>query len=212
MNIKKNGSNVTLEFYKKNSLNNNREFFLRSIGECLHGSMGFCMDTTFHKCYFHAHSISFLSSKTTQTTIQMIVSLAKQQTYLQTIGQLGFYCLCYDDILVIDNSIFICINFGSVQQINDSGIMTFQFPFEKNNVNEFYSPEIEKINSLPSKVSHKVFHYSLGALVIFCLFGKRIQYGEDIDVILIPIKYTKLYWFLLRLLCDDVEDRDCIFI
>jgi hypothetical protein len=232
MNITKNGSSVVIQFSKNNKSNYLQEFFLRSIGECLNGTMGFRTDSTFHKCYFHAHSLSFLSTSLLKydNVIQMITSLAKQQTYLNKIGNCGFFGLRYDQILVIDDSIYVCLDINLVQQMDDtSKNIIFRSPFDKHKGRlGFYAPEILNIETLPSSVSYKVFHSSLAGLVIYCLFGKHIfenreeeerdreikeeKQEEEVESILNPIKYTKLYWFLLRLTSQDIEERNLILI
>jgi hypothetical protein len=236
MNITKNGSSVVIQFSKNNKSNYLREIFLHSIGECLNGTMGFRTDSTFYKCYFHAHSLSFLSTSSLNydNVLQMITSLAKQQTYLHKIGNCGFYGLLYDEILVIDNSIYVCLDINLVQEMDDSSEnIIFRSPFDKHKgLLGFYAPEILNIETLPSSVSYKVFHSSLAGLVIYCLFGKHIfenreekegkgegegegegeENGQDIERILTPIKFTKLYWFLLRLTSQDIEERNLILI
>jgi len=222
MNITKNGSSVVIQFSKNSKSNYLREIFLRSIGECLNGTMGFRTDSTFHKCYFHAHSLSFLSTSSLKydNVLQMITSLAKQQTYLHKTGNCGFYGLLYDEILVIDNSIYVCLDINLVQEMDDSSEnIIFRSPFDKHKGRlGFYAPEILNIETLPSSVSYKVFHSSLAGLVIYCLFGKHIfenreeKEEEEVESILNPIKYTKLYWFLLRLTSKDIEERNFILI
>lgn len=67
------------------------------------------------------------------------------------------------------------------------------------------SPEISNITSLPSKIHYQSSYYSLAALVIYCLLNKDIQAIEEIveenlETLLKPIFYTKIYWFLKRCL------------
>jgi hypothetical protein len=62
--------------------------------------------------------------------------------------------------------------------------------------------EIGNITTLPSKIHYQSSYYSLAALVIYCLLNKeKVETkGEDLETILKPIFYTKIYWFLKRCL------------
>ena len=74
----------------------------------------------------------------------------------------------------------------------------------------FFSPELDK-KVLPAIVSYKTAYYSLGALIIYCLFGSDIK-NKNIDEILLPIKYSKLYWFLKRCLDENPKNRYLIYV
>ena len=90
----------------------------------------------------------------------------------------------------------------------------------------FSNPEVNKLTSLPSKINYRSSYYSLGALTLFCLLNVYIYSELDsyldsdseteletqIDNILQPIYYTKIYWFLRRCLHKKSEQRILLFI
>ena len=161
------------------------------------------------------------------SVIHMIWYLSKQYEYLKKNGY-GFYRLQLNDILVVDDYKFICVNPENCKLIhNDSGLISFYTPFVRDG---FVSPEILEIQCIPSSVSYKCFFYSLGALGIHCLFGINIcnssfgslQKSDEVDEthlvynkilsILTPILHTKLYWFFLKSLCIDNKRRSIMFL
>lgn len=148
------------------------------------------------------------------TIIHMIWYLSKQQSFLEKNGY-SLFTLSIDNILVINDSIFLCINPLFIKPIRNNYI-TFYNPFSR--VNGFYSPEILALNEIPSKISYKTFYYSLGALCIFCLFKVNILHNDcyknekNIISILTPIYQTKLYWLLLRILSIDPSKREILFV
>ena len=125
------------------------------------------------------------------SAIHLVYSLSKQQKYLEN-NKLGFVYFNVDDIVVIDDSTFICVNPSLCEELfwlppkefnqtpsthcavstdrsTSSGKMTICRPF--NRANCFCSPELLRIDSLPASVHYKTSYYSLGLLAIFCLFG-----------------------------------------
>ena len=107
------------------------------------------------------------------SAIHLIYSLSKQQKYLEN-NKLGFVCFNVDDIVVIDDSKFICVNPSLCEEIfrtpsASSGVMTLCRPF--NRAHCFCSPELLRMDSLPASVHYKTSYYSLGLLAVFCLFG-----------------------------------------
>lgn len=200
------------------------EPFLRSIVNTyiLPGSS---MNSSFTTISFYANSVKSLNTYLQErnrmpynTAIHMMYYLSKQQTFLEK-KSYSFYRISIEDILVVDDSHFICINPTIMEKIENSFIH-FKRPFLRTG---FCSPEIISIKSLPAQISYKSYYYSLGSLAIFCLFGIQISNHEmDIDntyrvykiilYILKPIRYTKLYWLLLKSLCIDIKNRNLLFI
>jgi hypothetical protein len=82
----------------------------------------------------------------------------------------------------------------------------------------FSSPELFKLTNLPAEVNYKCVYYSLGVLVVLCLLnvyllvGNEIKTAKEIDVILTPIKGTKIYWFIKRCIHEDIFKRTLLFI
>ena len=82
------------------------------------------------------------------------------------------------------------------------------------------SPELLKINSIPSELNYKTIYYSLGALVVYFLFDKNINnkndfkndFKDNLNEILKPIEGTKLFGLLNRCLLIEADSRTIIYI
>jgi len=158
---------------------------------------------------------------TYNSAIHLIYSLSKQQKYLEN-NKLGFVCFNVDDIVVIDDSKFICVNPSLCEEIfrtpsasSGSGKMTLCRPF--NRAHYFCSPELLRVDSLPASVHYKTSYYSLGLLAIFCLFGYdgrscSSNSGYQTLSVLQPILNTKLYFYLLRCLSVHAVNRHLFFV
>jgi hypothetical protein len=144
--------------------------------------------------------------------LNIICNLYKQNLFLDKYGY-GFYCVNLDDIIVIDKSIFICTNPGVIRESRNGQLMFFS-PFNRTAEYGFYSPEILELQSIPAKVSHKCFYYSLGALAIYCLYGKKLGSSDNSSgpTLLKPISQTKLYWLILKLIESNCERRSALVI
>lgn len=134
--------------------------------------------------------------------IKMIDTLTQQIKCLEA-HKYACYGYNIEDILVIDNNIFININPNTLLPINQDNTITFLTPFLKP---EFVSPLIKQITFLPTKVSFQEGYYSLATLVIYCLLDVILDTNDikNIDTILKPIFYTKTYWFLKRCLNQNI--------
>ena len=126
--------------------------------------------------------------------IYLMHCLSKQQLFLESIGY-SFYTLCLNDIIVIDDKYFFCIEQKLIMPIDKNKMLTFYKPPLNSHFN---SPELLAMNSIPFKTSYKTIYYSFGALAIYCL-GKYLN----------CCKYTKLDWFIRRCIMEDkgVEDK-----
>jgi hypothetical protein len=160
------------------------------------------------------HLIDFKESLDYTRVISMLYCLNKQQSFLSKKFNYGLFYIDLKDSVVIDSSLFICINPEVVKNINSLGEFVFYSPFSRNSKSAFFSPELLALDKIPSVVNCKCFYYSLGALAIYCLFDKNIKGLDIIDVkhILNPIYQTKLYWMLLKATDSNCERRTLIYI
>ena len=159
-------------------------------------------NSTDKSLYFTAETVTLLKKidlfLSEAKCIRMIDTLTRQIKYLEKI-RYAFYGHSIDDILVVNGDIFININANTLLPIKEKHI-SFLSPFIKT---QFMSLEISNITSLPSKIHYQSSYYSLAALVIYCLLNKDLQTKvetEDLERLLKPIFYTKIYWFLKRCL------------
>ena len=145
-------------------------------------------------------------------SVKIVYDLSKQIEYLETSGY-AFYGYDLDDILVINDTTFIIASSKYLLDIEENNI-TFNIPI---NPPYFSTPELNKLTSLPSKINYRSSYYSLGAVVLFCLlniyvFSELEMNNTEIDQLLEPICYTKMYWFLKRCFNEKSEQRLLLFI
>jgi len=133
------------------------------------------------------------------------------------------------DIIVIDDKLFLCANENNVLDIEDD-LIVIDKPYQNNG---FFSPELEEITDLPSKISHKSGLFSLAAMATSLLNNKKLtekeiengfywktqtppkQTYENLSnkaLLLDLIFNTELYWALERCLDKNPEDRYYFFI
>lgn len=141
---------------------------------------------------------------TESNCIKMIDTLTQQIKCLEA-HNYAYYGHNIDDILVIDDDIFININANTLLPINNEDkTITFLFPFL---TPYFVSPLIKQITILPTKIHFKECYYSLATLVIYCLLNEELDENNaenKLDAILKPIFYTKIYWFLKHCLKQQI--------
>jgi hypothetical protein len=176
-----------------------------------------------NKIIFVAESVTKLLPHVTEKTISylqalsMIKCLSKQMNNLKRMSNLIFYGFDLDDILVINEDTFIIVSTNHLLKIDDerNNKIIFNCPFI---LPYFSSPELIAVNTLPTEVDYRASYYSLGALITFCLTNKYLFIGNelmretDIEKVLQPIFYTKVYWFLKRCLTQKYEQRQILFI
>jgi hypothetical protein len=158
-------------------------------------------------------------NKKDENVLHIINWLTIQIERLRINSNLIFYGLDLNDILVINNNIFIIVNSNNLiemnENINNNSKITFFSPFE---LPYFSSPEMLNITSLPAEIDYRVSYYSLGALIIYYLTNKYLFLGnevmreKDIENCLLPFLNTKVYWFLKRCIKSDCEKRILLFI
>jgi hypothetical protein len=124
----------------------------------------------------------------------MVHCLSKQIQFLYD-KKFVFVGLDVADIFVNeDRSMFFIANFRNLIPVDHE----FMAPFYKP---RFISEEIMAVSKIPWKMSGGAMkpYYCLGALVIHLL---------QLDVVMRPIRYTKLYWVLVQCLkCNDCFNK-----
>ena len=145
---------------------------------------------------------------------KLIYNLTTQIQYLE---ENNYILYGYDpkDIIVINESTFIDASSEYILPLDqETNTITFYSP----NMKPFLSnPELNKLTKLPSSIHFKSSYYSLGVLVAFCILNKNLlQNGvisdNDLEAILNPIRYSKVYWFIKRCLNKRYEQRVLLFI
>ena len=134
------------------------------------------------------------------------LDLVRQILYLEENGMTYSY-LAPQDILVIDNDVFLILNQGNIYEIEGNKIKIDK-PY---NVSDFMSPKIKKNKVLPLKVDFTEVYYSVGSLLVYCLFNISIKENSELRSVLGPIYATRLYWFIDKCLIKDPRKRKLMF-
>lgn len=116
---------------------------------------------------------------------------------------LGIPYIDLDDIVVVGEKIFLFLNSDKIVDIKSQQIEINE-PVKKST---FFSPEMSEIKKIPAKISYKTAFYSLGSLVVFCFYNKLIDSNKDIASQINSLYTTKMYWALLRLLEENINNR-----
>jgi hypothetical protein len=154
--------------------------------------------------------ISKRENITYDNTLKLIWSLTKQLHYLITIEHECFYEFIIENIIVVDDDKFIYISNEDLLKLSKSNKIQFTKPFNREG---FISPEVFKINKIPSELNYKTIYYSLAVLAVYFLFDKNINNNDlSNEENLKPIEGTKLYGLLIRCLYEDPERRTIIYI
>jgi hypothetical protein len=145
---------------------------------------------------------------------KLIYNISTQIQYLEENNYI-LYGYNLNDILVINEQTFIVANAQYILPLEpETKSIVFYSPIIK----PFFSnQELLELTNLPSSIHYKSSYYSLGVLVAFCILNKNlIQNGpatdKEIETILNPIKYSKVYWFIKRCLNKRYEQRVLLFI
>ena len=172
--------------------------------------VGLITSSKMNEFTFQAYSVTCLSDyikKTNwsyQKSLQIISSLCKQIQILYKDGYC-FYGLDINKIIVINENIFLQLSTEYLVPVKNE-YLTLAIPFSKK---IFISPEIANINSLPATIHYKSIYYSLSSLCCYLLFNEIKSEPKEYMHSIIG---TKLYWFLLRGLEENVEKRTLLYI
>jgi hypothetical protein len=139
---------------------------------------------------------------------KLILHIGFQIMVLENYGK-GVFFFNLEDIVVIDHSFFLLGNLDHVLQKYKQDKLLLSYPMKFTKADEmFLPPELNKglIDTLPFYASVTGSYYSLAKICIYCL-----DLGND-DYNLEPIKGSKMYFFLLRCLQVEPEDRYFLYI
>lgn len=175
------------------------------------------IDDEFRSLVFRASSIKslrkFLLKRENinyENALKIILSLSKQFQYLIIKEKFCFYEFIIENIIVIDDEKFIYLSNEDLLKLTAQNKIQFVNPFGREGL---ISPELSKINSIPSELNYKTIYYSLGVLIVYFLFEKNINNDENkntLNEILKPIEGTKLFGLLNRCLLEDADCRSII--
>ena len=197
------------------SFNESNEIFCRALADSkLFG--GITITPTFTQASFYAKKACSLRELLSQRREKL--QYFEGVKLAQCIGQQLFYLEKYahtfswfniDNILVIDESCFLCIGIDQLMSVDAFGRIWFTTPFSLKQPH--IAPEIQRLKTLPSYVTYKAAYYSLGSLITFCL-AMDDEKSTKMSLRLEFIADTKLYWFLLRCIDNEPNARLLLFL
>ena len=191
------------------------EIFCRALADSkLFG--GITITQTFTQVSFYAKSCCSLRELLSQRReklqyfegVKMAQCIGQQLFYLEKYAH-TFSWFNLDDIIVIDESSFLCIALEQLMPVDAFGRIWFTRPFS--NKHPHIAPEIQRLKTLPSYVTYKAAYYSLGSLITFCL-AEDDEKSTKMQLRLEFIADTKLYWFLLRCIDNEPNARLLLFV
>jgi len=143
------------------------------------------------------------------STLKMISSLSLQLENLIKIHQKCFYLFSPDNLIVVNGDKFVYLsNEHLVDIVNDN--IVFTRPFTK--TGGFTSPEIMRVDTIPTEIDLKTVYYGLGSLAAYCLLNIQMHSGDDDIKKLDSIQFSKLYWFLTRCFNVDQTKRCLLYV
>lgn len=205
-------TNVTVNKLKENeySIKNDTEFNLKILSNFFNKSD--IISSSKKEIKFKALEVNTLKSVLKKqdnkleymAVVNLLHNLASIKKELEK-NSLMFVNLDIDDIIVIDSNKFLFINYNNIYKLDANNEITVDSVMEKSELN---GEEIDEFHEIPLKISIKSVYYNIGNLLVYCLFNKVYKDEETIN----PIYYTKLYWFLMRCLNKELNDRVFLFI
>ena len=138
-------------------------------------------------------------------TLKLVYYLTKQLSYLIEEDSNCFYQFTPENIIVIDNSKYMYLSLNHLKKIDDkTELIRFTAPFDREG---FVSPELLRIKSVPATINYRTIYYSLGLLVLDCLFDYKEKDINNLEEVMGPIKETKLFYLVKRCLDDEPISR-----
>jgi hypothetical protein len=138
-------------------------------------------------------------------TLKLVYYLTKQLSYLIEETYNIFYQFTPENIIVIDNSKYMYLSLNHLKKIYDkTELIRFTAPFDREG---FVSPELLRIKSVPTTINYRTIYYSLGLLVLDCLFDYKENDINNLEEIMAPIKETKLFYLVKRCLDEEATNR-----
>jgi hypothetical protein len=203
------GNRCVLSFHESN------EFFCRALADSkLFG--GITITLSFTQISFYAKNVCSLREVLSQRReklqyfegVKMAQCLGQQLFYLEKYAH-TFSWFNLDNILVVDDSSFLCVGLEQLMPVDAFGRIWFTTPFSLKLLH--IAPEIQQLKILPSYVTYKAAYYSLGSLITFCL-AEDDEQSTKMQLRLEFIADTKLYWFLLRCIDNEPNARLLLFV
>lgn len=138
--------------------------------------------------------------------VKITLDIVRQILYLEELD-LTYSFITINDIIVIDDNKFLILNQNNIYKINKN-YLEINKPYDKSS---FMSLKLKENTELPFKVYFTEVYYSVGSILVYCLFNKEISEELDLRMVLRSIFATRLYWFIVKSLRKDPLKRKLIF-
>lgn len=191
-------------------LNNQNDILIKSFSYSLPDAI---TNSNMSNITFEADNIMLIKDhpKFTYISILKLIKTLSKQLVVLTNYNYSFSQYDLENIIVVDNNEYLYISKEHFVPIDTTtNNITISLPFKKTNLS---SPELRQLETLPSETTVKTIYYSLASLILYLLFNVADVSSNHINVldILIPIKETKLYWFILRGIEQNPKERYLLF-
>jgi hypothetical protein len=168
---------------------------------------------TFVEYQQHHHTIYGNKQLTIQNASKMLAHLAVQLDALISSSSKTFIGYNPENIIVIDDNKFIYLSNEYLHDIEEeTENITLTYPFTEKDF--FLSPELKKINILPSKVHYKTSYYSLAVLILYAHTGESEIETEKADKNFAThsLKVDNNFGALLSKVCKEPKRRSILLI
>ena len=205
---------IKINLYNNNNNNNNNKHLIYSITKTkiiknytiLDDCTSIMLKASSIKTYQEFKKEQITTNKTNKLShtilLKIVYYLSKQISYLLTNYNKCFYTYDPDNIIVIDDNIFIYISQVQLKDVKNNEIYIYS-PISKKN--KYLSPELLNISTLPIIIDYKTIYYSLGLLIKESLLcNETDSYTDD--------SMTKLHYFLERCLKKNPNERYLLYI
>lgn len=173
--------------------------------------------------YSHIEDLIFFECNSLQTIQEFIINNGKKETlhykniikliydtgilikYLEE-EKRSIFCFSLNDYVVIDNNFFFFTNIYKFSTIYRNHI-TLKIPI---NIDENFINIDTNFSQLPYKEHYTNSYYSFGLMIFYLLTKER--YSDKNKYILNKYYQTPIYYFLLRCLNTNIQERSYIYI
>lgn len=204
--IHKSGTSVSI------LLNSPNEVFLKALSKITPRLSDFTINSKMTSASFEALTIENIvpNNQSYIQSLMMITSLTNQLVELNKLEH-TFYIYQPENVIIINGNQYLYISTEDIVPLQPNlNTIVISKPF---NNTIFLAPELKNVRYLPCITSRSSVYYSLGVLLLYCMFGvKKETDVVNAEQVMNPIKETKLYWFILRIICAECKDRFFLFI
>lgn len=152
----------------------------------------------FKNKYYKQNNIHKNSLLPYNILLNIVHSLSTQIHYLLKNESKCFYKLDISNIFVINENKFVYLSYEDLKDVKEKNMHIYT-PIIK--TTGFLSPELKNATSIPIIVNYKTIFYSLGLLIL-----------NSINYETISIQDTKLYYFLMRCISKEPENRFLLYV